>query len=45
VVTETSETNNVKFSTAFKVGPDLIEYTTSIPTVAGAGFPLTVPTP
>ena len=42
VVTETLETNNVKFSTVFKVGPDLIEYTTSIPTVAGAGFPLTV---
>jgi len=42
VVTETSETNNVKFSTAFKVGPDLIESAASIPTAAGAGFPLTV---
>ncbi len=42
VVTETSETNNVKFSTAFKECPDLVESTASIPTVAGSGFPLTV---
>jgi len=42
VVTETSETNNVKFSTAIKIGPDLVESATSVPTVAGAGFPLTV---
>jgi trimeric autotransporter adhesin len=42
VVTETSETNNVKFSTAIKIGPDLIESATSVPLVAGAGFPLTV---
>jgi subtilase family serine protease len=42
VVTETNESNNVKFSTAMKIGPDLIESATSIPTSAGAGFPLTV---
>ena len=41
-LTETSESNNVKFSTAIKIGPDLIESATSIPTSAGAGFPLTV---
>ena len=41
-VQETQELNNVKFSTAIKIGPDLIESSTSVPTVAGAGFPLTV---
>ena len=34
--------NNVKFGTAIKVGPDLIESSTVVPTAAGAGFPLTV---
>ncbi|MFL6281345.1 MAG: CARDB domain-containing protein [Vicinamibacterales bacterium] len=42
VVTETQETNNVRFSTAFKIGPDLVVSSAAIPTVAGAGFPLTV---
>jgi len=42
VVPETQELNNQKFSTAIKIGPDLIESSTSVPTVAGAGFPLTV---
>ncbi len=42
VVQETQELNNQKFSTAIKIGPDLIESSTSVPTVAGAGFPLTV---
>jgi len=41
-VQETQELNNVKFGTAIKIGPDLIESATGIPTVAGAGFPLTV---
>jgi len=41
-VQETQESNNVKFSTAIKIGPDLIESSTVVPTVAGAGFPLTV---
>jgi subtilase family serine protease len=41
-VTETQEANNVKFSTAFKIGPDLIVSSASIPSAAGAGFPLTV---
>jgi len=36
------DSNNVKFSTAIKIGPDLVESATSIPTTAGAGFPLTV---
>jgi len=39
-VQETQELNNVKFSTAIKVG--LVESSTSVPTAAGAGFPLTV---
>ena len=42
VVTETQEANNVKFSTAMKIGPDLIESSTVVPTIAGAGLPLTV---
>jgi subtilase family serine protease len=42
VVTETQEANNVKFSTALKIGPDLVVSSAVIPTVAGAGFPLTV---
>jgi len=41
-VQETQELNNVKFSTAIKIGPDLVESSTSVPTVAGAGFSLTV---
>jgi subtilase family serine protease len=42
VLTETSEANNVKYSTAIKIGPDLVESAISVPTAAGAGFPLTV---
>jgi len=42
VVTETQEANNVKFSLAIKIGPDLIESATGIPTIAGAGFAITV---
>ena len=42
VITEANESNNVKFSTAIKIGPDLIESSTVVPTVAGAGFPITV---
>ena len=41
-VTETQESNNVKFSTAMKIGPDLVESATVIPTIAGAGFPLII---
>ena len=41
-VPETQEQNNVKYTTVIKIGPDLIESSTGIPTVAGAGFPLTV---
>ncbi len=41
-VQETQELNNVKFSTAIKIGPDLIESSTVVPTAAGAGFPLTI---
>jgi subtilase family serine protease len=41
-VQETQELNNVKFSLAIKIGPDLVESSTGVPTVAGAGFPLTV---
>ncbi len=41
-VPETHEANNVKFSAAIKIGPDLVESSTVIPTVAGAGFPITV---
>jgi subtilase family serine protease len=41
-VSETQESNNVKFSTAMKIGPDLVESTTAIPTIAGAGFPLII---
>src|SRR3954469_16843712 len=41
-VTETQEPNNVRASTAFKIGPDLIVSSAVIPTVAGAGLPLTV---
>ena len=41
-VQETQELNNQKFSTAIKIGPDLIESSTVVPTVAGAGFELTV---
>ena len=33
------EANNVKFSTAMKIGPDLIESSTVVPTIAGAGLP------
>jgi subtilase family serine protease len=42
VVGETQEANNVKFSLAMKIGPDLIESSTIVPTSAGAGFPLIV---
>ena len=42
LVAETQEPNNVKFSVAMKVGPDLIESSTIVPTVAGAGVALTV---
>jgi subtilase family serine protease len=42
LVPETQELNNVKFSVAMKVGPDLIESSTVVPTVAGAGVALTV---
>lgn len=41
-VAETQEANNVKFSTAIKIGPDLIESSTIVPTIAGAGIALTV---
>jgi len=41
-VPETQESNNPKFSTALKIGPDLIVSSAVIPTIAGAGFPLTV---
>jgi len=41
-VPETQELNNQKFSTAIKIGPDLIESSSVVPTVAGAGFQLTV---
>ena len=41
-MTETQESNNVKFSGALKIGPDLIVSSAVIPTIAGAGFPLTV---
>jgi len=42
VVAEAQETNNQKFSMAIKIGPDLVESSTTVPTVAGAGFQLTV---
>jgi subtilase family serine protease len=42
VLAETSEANNVRYTTAIKIGPDLVESATSVPTVAGAGFQLTV---
>jgi subtilase family serine protease len=42
VVPETQESNNTRFSAAMKIGPDLIESSVIVPTVAGAGFPLAV---
>ena len=42
LVPETQELNNVKFSVAMKVGPDLIVSSAVVPTVAGAGVALTV---
>jgi subtilase family serine protease len=42
LVAETQESNNVRFSAAMKVGPDLIESSVAVPTVAGAGVALTV---
>jgi hypothetical protein len=41
-VPETQEANNVKFSGALKVGPDLIESSVIVPTIAGAGAALAV---
>jgi len=42
VVPETQEANNTRFSAAMKIGPDLIESSTVVPTAAGAGFALIV---
>ena len=42
VVPETQELNNQKFSTAMKIGPDLMLSSTVVPTVAGAGVALIV---
>lgn len=40
-VPETQEANNARFSSAIRIGPDLVE-SSIIPTIAGAGFPITV---
>jgi subtilase family serine protease len=42
VVPETQELNNTKFGSATKIGPDLIESSTVVPAVAGAGIALIV---
>ena len=42
VVPETQELNNQKFSSAMKIGPDLILSSTVVPTVAGAGVAVIV---
>ena len=42
VVPETQEGNNARFSTAMKIGPDLIESNVVVPTAAGAGVALVV---
>jgi subtilase family serine protease len=39
---ETSETNNTKASAAIKIGPDLVVSALTVPTVAGAGFSISV---
>ncbi len=41
-VTETQESNNVKYSTSMRIGPDLIESSVIVPTIAGAGAVLVV---
>jgi subtilase family serine protease len=42
VVAETQELNNVKFSAAVKIGPDLIVSAVSVPPIAGAGATIVV---
>jgi trimeric autotransporter adhesin len=41
-VAETQESNNVKYYSSTKIGPDLVESSVIVPTTAGAGVPLTV---
>jgi subtilase family serine protease len=41
-IAETSETNNTKASAAIKIGPDLVESALTVPSVAGAGFSISV---
>jgi subtilase family serine protease len=38
VVAETQETNNVRYNVPTRIGPDLIEVSVAVPTVAGAGM-------
>jgi len=39
---ETSETNNTRASAAIKIGPDLVVSSLTVPTIGGAGVPISV---